>query len=321
MTSLYDLPFDALRSVLTEAGLAQIHARSLWRALHREADVHLLDRGDLSPPLKRWIAQNVGSVWSADLPEVVREIHSTDGQTRKLLLRLQDGAQVETVVNQWGLHVELIGLQDVQLPPQMQEVLAKAAIAERDRTYVIIKSEADVASAKNFAEAAGILANSPGAMELRRFEALANLSQTGATKVIFDLAKPFEDLSGRKTAAAMAEAGVGDDDVEPSEAVDSLLRGGDHGGAVADIGADGEAFAPGGGNLLDERGEAGRVAGGGDDAKAALGKGDRGGMADSAGCAGDEDDLIFAHGIPSEIAILCILPNGADCAQRWIPVA
>lgn len=117
-------------------------------------------------------------------------------------------AQVETVVNQWGLHVELIGLQDVQLPPQMQEVLAKAAIAERDRTYVIIKSEADVASAKNFAEAAGILANSPGAMELRRFEALANLSQTGATKVIFDLAKPFEDLSGRKTAAAMAEAVV-----------------------------------------------------------------------------------------------------------------
>src|SRR5215468_10874884 len=41
-------------------------------------------------------------------------------------------AQVETVVSQWGLNVELIGLQDVQLPPQMQEVLAKVAIAERD---------------------------------------------------------------------------------------------------------------------------------------------------------------------------------------------
>ncbi|MCK6586577.1 MAG: SPFH domain-containing protein, partial [Polyangiaceae bacterium] len=46
-------------------------------------------------------------------------------------------AQVETVVSQWGLHVELIGLQDVQLPPQMQEVLAKVAIAERDRRYVV----------------------------------------------------------------------------------------------------------------------------------------------------------------------------------------
>ena len=113
-------------------------------------------------------------------------------------------AQVETVVSQWGLHVELIGLQDVQLPPQMQEVLAKVAIAERDRKYVVIKSEADVESAKNFAEAAAILARSPGSMELRRFEALANLSQHGNTKVIFDLAKPYDDV--RHTAVAMAEA-------------------------------------------------------------------------------------------------------------------
>ncbi|WP_437904544.1 SPFH domain-containing protein [Sorangium sp. So ce327] len=112
-------------------------------------------------------------------------------------------AQVEAVAAAWGLHVEMIGLQDIALPPQMQEVLAKGAIAERDRRYVVIKSEADVESAKNFAEAAGILARSPGAMELRRFEALANLSQ-GNTKVIFDLAKPYDDV--RHAAVAMAEA-------------------------------------------------------------------------------------------------------------------
>ncbi|WP_437620882.1 SPFH domain-containing protein [Sorangium sp. So ce1151] len=114
-------------------------------------------------------------------------------------------AQVEAVAAAWGLHVEMIGLQDIALPPQMQEVLAKGAIAERDRRYVVIKSEADVESAKNFAEAASILARSPGAMELRRFEALANLSQ-GNTKVIFDLAKPYDDV--RHAAVAMAEAAV-----------------------------------------------------------------------------------------------------------------
>ncbi len=126
--------------------------------------------------------------------------------------------QVETVVNQWGLHVELIGLQDIQLPPQMQEVLAKAAIAERDRTYVVIKSQADVESAKNFAEAAHILATSPGAMELRRFEALSNLAQSGATKVVFDLAKPFDDVShdARKVAMAVAEAATYDPTLQPS---------------------------------------------------------------------------------------------------------
>ena len=131
-------------------------------------------------------------------------------------------AQVETVVSQWGLHVELIGLQDVQLPPQMQEVLAKVAIAERDRRYVVIKSEADVESAKNFAEAAAILSKAPGAMELRRFEALANLTQGGNTKVIFDLAKPYDDV--RHTAAAMAEAAVESTNVRVKDAGEGALR-------------------------------------------------------------------------------------------------
>jgi regulator of protease activity HflC (stomatin/prohibitin superfamily) len=128
-------------------------------------------------------------------------------------------AQVETVVSQWGLHVELIGLQDIQLPEQMQEVLAKSAIAERERDYVVIKSKADVESAKNFAEAAKTLSASPGALELRRFEALSTLTQSGTSKVIFDLAKPFDET--HRKAAAMASA-VAEDRrvemrVEPSE--------------------------------------------------------------------------------------------------------
>jgi regulator of protease activity HflC (stomatin/prohibitin superfamily) len=110
---------------------------------------------------------------------------------------------VEQFVAQWGLHVELIALQDISLPPQMQETIAKKAIAERDRQYVVIKSQADLESAKNFAEAARILQQSPGAMELRRLEALQNLS-SGTSKVIFDLAKPM--ASNETNAAAMAAA-------------------------------------------------------------------------------------------------------------------
>jgi len=142
------------------------------------------------------------------LRDVVGETRLDDLLAHREEVAAKVRAQVETVVASWGLHVEMIGLQDVQLPPQMQEVLAKVAIAERDRKYVVIKSEADVESAKNFAEAATILARSPGAMELRRFEALANLTQNGNTKVIFDLAKPYDDV--RHTSLAMAEAAVTD---------------------------------------------------------------------------------------------------------------
>ena len=68
------------------------------------------------------------------------------GETRldELLEHREEVAQkvrtaVEQFVSQWGLHVELIALQDIQLPPQMQEVIARKAIAERDRQYVLIK--------------------------------------------------------------------------------------------------------------------------------------------------------------------------------------
>jgi len=115
-------------------------------------------------------------------------------------------AAVEQFVAQWGLHIELIALQDIQLPQQMQEVIAKKAIAERDRQYVIIKSQADLESAKNFAEAARILAASPGALELRRLEALQNLSG-GTSKVIFDLAKPHGATETQAAAMAAAMGG------------------------------------------------------------------------------------------------------------------
>lgn len=125
-------------------------------------------------------------------------------------------AAVEQFVSQWGLHVELIALQDIQLPQQMQEVIAKKAIAERDRQYVIIKSQADLESAKNFAEAARILNGSPGAMELRRLEALQNLSG-GTSKVIFDLAKPMGGEAGAAAVAAAMGANVRVADGAPIE--------------------------------------------------------------------------------------------------------
>jgi dCTP deaminase len=51
---------------------------------------------------------------------------------------VQVRAQVEQFVAAWGLHIEAIALQDIQLPPDMQQAIARKAIAERDKQYVII---------------------------------------------------------------------------------------------------------------------------------------------------------------------------------------
>src|SRR5579859_2302230 len=139
-------------------------------------------------------------------------------------------AAVEQFVAQWGLHIELIALKDIQLPPQMQEVIARKAIAERDRQYVIIKSQADLESARNFAEAARVLAEAPGAMELRRLEALQNLSAQGTSKVIFDLAKPYADVHG---AAGIAAAMAGGEQRQVRVAKTERLPAGSSGAGAA----------------------------------------------------------------------------------------
>jgi regulator of protease activity HflC (stomatin/prohibitin superfamily) len=141
------------------------------------------------------------------LRDVVGETRLDDLLTHREEVAAKVRAAVEQFVAQWGLHIELIAMQDIQLPRQMQEVIARKAIAERDRQYVVIKSQADLESAKNFAEAARILAESPGAMELRRLEALQNLS-SGSSKVIFDLARPPSELRSAALATALADEHV-----------------------------------------------------------------------------------------------------------------
>jgi regulator of protease activity HflC (stomatin/prohibitin superfamily) len=136
------------------------------------------------------------------LRDVVGEITLDELLTSRDEVAARIRAAVEQFVSRWGLHVELIALQDISLPPMMQEAIARKAIAERDKQAVIIKSQADLESAQNFSDAARIMAETPGAMELRRLEALQSISGSGNTKVIFDLAKPFD--SGRGEAARMA---------------------------------------------------------------------------------------------------------------------
>ena len=98
--SLHDLGFSEVAELLEASGVVAHHAKALWRALHREGELDFSKRTDLSPPLQKWLAANVGGGgdFALDAPEVVEEIRSSDGLTRKFLLRLEDGQTIETVL-------------------------------------------------------------------------------------------------------------------------------------------------------------------------------------------------------------------------------
>lgn len=97
--SLHDFDFAGLRDQLVADGINPHHVPALWRALHRDGAVNF-DENSFLPPLRRWVGENVGEGkrFTLDLPELVEEIPSSDGLTRKFLLRLDDGQTIETVL-------------------------------------------------------------------------------------------------------------------------------------------------------------------------------------------------------------------------------
>jgi 23S rRNA (adenine2503-C2)-methyltransferase len=112
--SLHDLSFCEIEAELVAAGVSAHHAKALWRALHRDAEPDLAARTDFSPPLQRWIAANLGSDnrFVCDVPQLVEEIRSGDGLTRKFLLRLGDGQVIETVLMAYdGRHTACVSTQ------------------------------------------------------------------------------------------------------------------------------------------------------------------------------------------------------------------
>lgn len=96
--SLYDLTFPALERELEAGGVSPVHAKEIWRALFREPVPDLRDYEAFPAPLKRWVEAMLDSgSFFLSRPPLSAEIESSDGLTRKFLLRLEDGQTIETV--------------------------------------------------------------------------------------------------------------------------------------------------------------------------------------------------------------------------------
>ena len=98
LESLYDLGFRKLQSRLEADGVRPIHGVQLWKLLYRELESEPLAREGLSPPLSRWLKQHLEKSFTLSTATVSECISSSDGVTRKLLLRLHDAQEIETVV-------------------------------------------------------------------------------------------------------------------------------------------------------------------------------------------------------------------------------
>ena len=94
---------------------------------------------------------------------------------------------VDKETDQWGLDIQTIKLQDVEVPDDLKRIMSRQAAAEREKRAVIIKSEGDRDAAKNLAAAASTMGKAKGAMQLRTLQTLDGLGPTASNTVVMAL--------------------------------------------------------------------------------------------------------------------------------------
>ncbi len=91
---------------------------------------------------------------------------------------------VEGRVRAWGLHIQSISLQDIQLPEDLERMMSRQASAEREKRATITKADGDRLAAVSLAEAATIMENNPIALELRTLQSIDGLGASPSNTVI-----------------------------------------------------------------------------------------------------------------------------------------
>lgn len=89
---------------------------------------------------------------------------------------------VDAQTSQWGIDVENVKMQNIELPTDMKRAMAKQAEAERERRSNIINAEGEKEAAKALAAAASIIATTPGALNLRTLNTIERISTEPSQK-------------------------------------------------------------------------------------------------------------------------------------------
>jgi regulator of protease activity HflC (stomatin/prohibitin superfamily) len=122
-----------------------------------------------------------------DLDEVLKERDKINTLLRKNVLE---------VTHPWGVAVELLEMKDVEIPQDMQRVMAMEAEAMREKRARIIKAEAELEASQKLADAARLMIGNPAALELRRMQMVAEVGAENNSTTVIMFPAEFAHIAG-----------------------------------------------------------------------------------------------------------------------------
>ena len=134
----------------------------------------------------------------AALRDVSGNVNLDDLLSRRDEISTQIKSIVDQQTDPWGIDVEMVKLQNIELPHDMKRAMAKEAEAERERRANIISADGEKQASQTLAEAAQILANSAGAINLRTLNTLERISTEPSQKTLVLLPTEILDVLGKK---------------------------------------------------------------------------------------------------------------------------
>ncbi len=122
-----------------------------------------------------------------DLDEVLKERDKINALLKRNVLE-STGA--------WGVTVDLLEMKDVEIPQDMQRVMAMEAEAIREKRARIIKAEAELEASQKLADAAQLMVGNPAALELRRMQMVSEVGAENNSTTVILFPADFVQLAG-----------------------------------------------------------------------------------------------------------------------------
>lgn len=133
----------------------------------------------------------------AALRDVTGNVDLDDLLSKREEISQQIKEIVDRQTDQWGIDVENVKVQNIELPQDMKRAMAKQAEAERERRAVIITAEGEKAAAAAVADAAAMLTKIPGGINIRTLQTLEKISAEPSQKTLFVLPAELTEAVGK----------------------------------------------------------------------------------------------------------------------------
>jgi regulator of protease activity HflC (stomatin/prohibitin superfamily) len=136
-----------------------------------------------------------------DLDEMLSERDKLNNDVQEII-----DAQTE----EWGIKVANVEIKQVDLNESMIRAIGRQAEAERERRAKVIHAEGELQASEKLLEAAQVLSGSPGSMQLRYLQTLADMGNKNSSTVVFPLPLEIMETFQRAAQAVAADNGKQD---------------------------------------------------------------------------------------------------------------